>query len=135
MAIQFSVATRTAQADAIDDQFNGGTPPATIEIRTGAPPANCAAADSGTLLATLTGPNPFHGAASAGAITAGTIVSDSAGDATGSPGHWRVKQGGGSTVVAQGTAAIGSGDLNFNAGVTLGGTVSITSWVLTIANA
>ncbi len=134
MSIQFDVATRNAELDAIDDAFNGGTPPAILEIRTGAPPANCAAADSGTLLATLTFSNPAHGAAASGTLTAAVITADASGDASGTPGHFRVKQGGTGTVKCQGTAAVGSGDLNFNQAISLGGNVSVSSWVFTAGN-
>ena len=52
MAIQLSVAVRNARLDAIESAISTGP---TLEIRTGAQPANCAAADSGSVLATFSG--------------------------------------------------------------------------------
>lgn len=50
MTIQLATSTRNAMLDAIET--DAGTS-AIIKIRTGAQPANCAAADAGTVLATL----------------------------------------------------------------------------------
>ena len=50
MALQMSDNVRNARLDAME--VTVGTAP-TLEIRTGSPPANCAAADSGSVLATL----------------------------------------------------------------------------------
>jgi hypothetical protein len=137
MALQLSVAAQHAKLDAITAIIDGGATAATIEVRTGAPPANCAAADSGTLLATLTMSDPSFEAAgttTAGEANADAITSDVSADASGTPGHFRIKQGTSGTVVAQGTAAVGSGDLNFDAAIELGGEVSITSLVLESGN-
>lgn len=51
-----------ASANYIAGQLDGGT----IEIRTGAKPANTSDADSGTLLATIVLPDPAYQAASGG---------------------------------------------------------------------
>ena len=59
MAFQFSDAARNAALDAIETAV-GASP--TMTLRTGAAPANCAAADSGTVLATLTLPADFFAA-------------------------------------------------------------------------
>jgi hypothetical protein len=53
MALQLSVAVRNAMLDAIESTI--GTS-AVLKIRTGAPPASVATADSGTVLATLNPP-------------------------------------------------------------------------------
>lgn len=53
MAYQFSDAARNAANDAIETAI-GASP--ILEIRTGAPPATAATADSGTVLATMTLP-------------------------------------------------------------------------------
>lgn len=53
MTLQKSVAVRNAGLDSIEATI--GTSPI-LTIRTGAPPANCAAANSGTVLATITLP-------------------------------------------------------------------------------
>jgi len=66
MTIQLSTAVRNAQADAFESTT--GTA-AKLQIRSGAAPANCAAADSGTLLCEMTLPSDWLSAASSGAKT------------------------------------------------------------------
>lgn len=137
MASNFKISTaaRNAACDGIVDLCEGGTPPATIGVRTGAPPTNPGDADSGTLLATLTCSNPAFGAAAAGVATANAITDDSSADASGDAGHFRVYQGGGSTVIMQGTAgeAADSPDMTFdNKSIVAGGTVSISSFTVTV---
>ena len=63
MALQLSVAVRNALLDAIESTI--GTS-AVLKIRTGAPPASCATADAGTVLASLTLPSDWMAAASSG---------------------------------------------------------------------
>ena len=53
MAVQFSTAVRNAWLDTTESTI--GTSPK-LQIRTGAQPANCAAAATGTLLAEITCP-------------------------------------------------------------------------------
>jgi hypothetical protein len=91
MAFQFDVATRNASLDAIETAI--GTAP-TLEIRSGAVPANCAAADAGTVLATLALPSDWLAAASAGAKALLGTWQDASADAAGVAGHFRIKAGG-----------------------------------------
>ena len=111
MAIQMSAALRNARLDAITTLLGNG---ALIEIRTGAQPANVAAADSGTLLATLTGGTPFAAGAASGVLTLSAITGDSSADASGTAAHYRLKTSGG-TCHEQGTvtATGGGGDMTF----------------------
>lgn len=127
MATQFDTTIRTAEAQAIGDTF--GTA-GTIEVRSGTPPGVGNAA-TGTLLATLTAVTWQVGAA--GAITF-TATADSSGDASGTPGHIRMKTSGG-TAKIEFDAAVGSGTANFSAAVSLGGAVSLTSATITVGNA
>lgn len=90
MAYQFSTGARNAALDAIETA--AGTAP-TLEIRTGAPPADCGAADSGTVLATMTLPSDWMAAAASGAKAKSGTWQDLSADATGKPSHFRVKQG------------------------------------------
>ncbi|MCA3696245.1 hypothetical protein [Aquidulcibacter sp.] len=108
MAIQFSVAVRNARLDAIESAI--GVSP-TLEIRSGAPPVNPAAADTGTVLATLALPSDYMAAASAGSKQLLGTWQDLAADATGTAGHFRLKQG--ATTHMQGTitATGGGGDM------------------------
>lgn len=63
MSLQFSVAVRNARLDAIETTI--GTS-ARIKMRTGAKPATCADADSGTVLADVTCPSDWLAAAASG---------------------------------------------------------------------
>lgn len=63
MTVQLATSTRNAMLDAIET--DAGTS-AILKIRTGAQPANCAAADSGSVLATVNLPSDWMAAASGG---------------------------------------------------------------------
>lgn len=134
MAIQLNTATRNAMLDALAAAVDAGTG-AIIEVYTGSPPGIANAA-SGTKLATLTmTAAAAFSAASSGVLQEATITSDSSGDATGTPQYFRVLTQSGGTAIIEGDAAVGSGSLNFSAGVTLGGTVSISDFNFTAGNA
>jgi hypothetical protein len=130
MALEISATVRDAMLNAIETTI--GTSP-TLEIRTGAPPADLATADSGTLLADLALPSDWMAAASAGAKAKSGTWQDTSADASGTPGHFRLKTSGG-TASIQGTSAVGSGDLSFDATISLGGTVTITTFTITAGN-
>src|SRR5262245_43461103 len=136
MAIQLSVAVRTARLDTIES--TSGATSMTLEIRSGAPPANCAAPDQGTLLATLTLPNDWMAAASAGTKSMTGTWQDTSADAAGTAGHFRIYASDGTTAHLQGsvTATGGGGDLTLdNAVLASGQSVTITSFTLTDGNA
>ena len=95
--LQESTAVRDACNDARETTI--GTTP-TLELRTGAPPATCATADSGTLLATLVLPSDWLTASASGAKSKNGTWSGT-GAAAGTPGHYRIKQG--ATCHQQGT--------------------------------
>jgi hypothetical protein len=135
MALKFSVAVRNARLDAIE--VNAGVD-AIMKIRTGAAPANCAAADSGTVLATLTLPTDWMAAASSGSKAKSGTWADASADAAGTAAHFRIYQSDGTTVVMQGTVTeTGSGgDMtvdndNFEAGQTF----TVTGFTITDGNA
>lgn len=118
--MQYSVAVRNAQLDAVETTI-GAT--AIMRIRTGAPPANCGTADSGTVLATLTLPSDWMAAASSGSKAKAGTWEDTSADATGTAGHFRIYDSSGTTCHIQGTitATSGGGDMevddtSFNAG-------------------
>jgi len=132
MALQYSVAVRNAQLDAVETTI--GTTP-TLEIRTGSPPANCAAADSGSVLATITLPSDWMNAASSASKTKLGTWQVAAG-ATGTAGHWRIKQG--ATCHAQGTCTGtgGGGDMELdNTSINSGQTVTVNTFTLNRGNA
>jgi len=91
MAFQFDVASRNAALDASEATGGAGPP---LEIRSGSPPANCASADTGTVLATLALPADWLAAAANGAKTLLGTWQDLSADAAGVAGHFRLKGGG-----------------------------------------
>lgn len=87
MAIQFNVATRNARLDQIES-LNGTS--CSLEIRTGSPPATCATAGTGTILATINLPSDWMTAASSGSKSINGTWTDASADNTGTAGYFRV---------------------------------------------
>lgn len=135
MALQLSVTVRNARLDAIETAI--GTA-AILEIRSGSAPADCATADSGTLLASMTLPSDWAAAASSGSKAKSGTWQDASANATGTAGHFRIKDSGGTVCHVQGTVTVtgGGGDLTVdNTSIASAQTVTITSFSLTDANA
>jgi hypothetical protein len=135
MALQLSTAVRNTRLDAIETTI--GTS-AIMRIRTGAAPADCAAADSGTVLATLNLPSDWLAAASSGSKAKAGTWQDAAADATGTAAHFRIYDSGGTTCHLQGsvTATGGGGDLEVqNTSFATGQQITVTSFTLTDGNA
>jgi hypothetical protein len=133
MAIQFSVAVRNGRLDSFETTV--GVSP-TLEIRSGSAPANCAAAATGTLLASMALPSDFMAAASAGAKAIAGTWQDASADATGTAGYFRINQG--ATCHMQGTvtASGGGGDMIIdNVSIASGQQVNVTAFTLTDGNA
>jgi hypothetical protein len=134
MAVQLSVAARNARLDAIETVAGAA---AKLQFRTGAQPANCAAAASGTLLVEMTLPSDWMAAASGGTkVLAGTW--QGIGAAAGSVAHYRIVDNAGTTCHEQGsvTATGGGGDITVdNVVIASGQTVTITTKTLTDGNA
>jgi len=135
MAVQLSTAVRNARLDAIETTI--GTS-AVLKIRTGAQPANCAAADTGTVLATLNLPSDYLAAAASGSKSKSGTWEDLSADNTGTAAHWRLYASDGTTCGAQGTVTVtgGGGDLTLdNTSISTGQAITITSWTFTDGNA
>lgn len=135
MALQLSTAVRNARLDAIETTI--GTS-AIMRIRTGAAPADCGTADSGTVLATLNLPSDWLSTASSGSKAKSGTWQDASADATGTAAHFRIYDSGGSTCHLQGTvtATGGGGDLEVqNTSFASGQQVTITGFTLTDGNA
>jgi hypothetical protein len=135
MAIQLSAAVRNARLDAIETAV--GTS-AVMKIRTGAQPANVAAADSGTVLATLALPSDWMAAASGGDKSKSGTWQDASADAAGTAAHFRIYASDGTTPHLQGSITLtgGGGDLTVdNTSLASGQTFTITSFTLTDGNA
>ena len=134
MSIQQSVTVRNAMLDAIETAV--GTAPV-LKIRTGAAPATCATADSGTVLVSITLPSDWMAAASAGSKSMSGTWSGTAA-AAGAAAHYRLYASDGTTCHEQGTvtATGGGGDLTLdNTSIANGQTVSVTTFTRTAANA
>lgn len=133
MAVQLSVTARNNRLDSIETTV--GTS-AKLYIRTGAQPASCADADSGTVLATFDLPSDWMAAASGGAKAKSGTWQDTSADATGTAAHFRVKDSGGTTCHIQGSVGQGTGDLQLdNTSIVAGQQVTITGFTLTDGNA
>jgi len=135
MALQYSVTVRNAQLDAVETTV--GTAPL-LRIYSGSAPANCAAAASGTLLAEATLPSDWMAAANSGSKALSGTWQDASANATGTAGHWRLYDSGGTTCHAQGTvtATDGGGDMTLdNTSIASGQSVTITSFTITAGNA
>lgn len=135
MALQYSVAVRNAQLDAFESTTGVS---AVLRIRSGAPPATCLAADSGTVLATLNLPSDWMSAASGGSKALLGTWQDTSADATGTAAHFRIYDSTGVTCHAQGTitATGGGGDMTLdNTSIAVSQTVTVTSFTLTAGNA
>lgn len=134
MAIQLGTTLRNNMVGQYETTI--GTAPK-LQIRTGAQPANCAAADSGTLLCELTLPTDWMTAASSGSISLNGSWTGT-GAAAGTAAHYRLKDSAGSTCHEQGsvTATGGGGDLTLdNTSIAVSQAVSVTSWTRTQSGA
>jgi len=130
MAVQLSTAVRNARLDAIETTIS--TSP-TLEIRTGSVPANCAAADSGTVLATLTLPSDWMAAASGGSKALSGTWQDTSADATGTAAHFRIKQS--TTCHIQGTVGTSGTDMVVDSvSFTAGQQFTVTAFTLSDGN-
>ncbi|NBW12389.1 MAG: hypothetical protein EBR82_30590 [Caulobacteraceae bacterium] len=135
MPIQLSTSVRNARLDSIETTI--GTS-AILRVRTGSAPANCGTADSGTVLATLNLPSDWLAAASSGSKALSGTWQDLSADNSGTVGHFRIYDSGGTTCHIQGTVTVtgGGGDMTFDtATFTAGQQVTVTGFTLTDGNA
>ena len=134
MALQFSTTLRNAMLDQIETTI--GTS-AVLKIRTGAAPANCGTADSGTVLATITLASDWAAAASGGTkALSGLPVSDTSADNTGEGAHWRLYASDGTTCHMQGTYGTSGTDIvGDSTSFTAGQAFNITAWTWTAPGA
>lgn len=136
MAIQLSVAVRNAILDVYESTI--GTAPK-LQLRTGSVPANCAAANTGTLASTLTLPSDWMAAASSGSkALAGSWTGTGAASGPHTLAHYRLFESTETTCHEQGTVTVtgGGGDLTVdNTSLATGQTINITTWTRTAGNA
>ena len=135
MALQFSTTLRNAMANQWETII--GTTPI-LTIRTGSPPADCATANSGTVLSTVNLPSDWLNAASSGSVTLNGTWSDASADATGTAAHYRIHDSGGTVCHEQGTvtATGGGGDLTVDSTSFVSGQpFSVTAFTRTMPGA
>lgn len=129
MAIKLSTETRNAVCNAAVDRLDGGR----VEIRTGSRPANPQAAATGTLIGTLTLPDPAFGDAVTGTATANAVTPGSAsgsGVATWFRAYRSAGNGGGA--VLDGDVGEAAEDMVVqNTDINAGQALSVTSWTHT----
>lgn len=132
MSIQTSDTVANDGLDAVELTV-GASPSFLIYDDSAAPPADCAAAATAALLATLSLPADWLAAAgSRQKLLAGTWSGPASAGAAATPGYFRINVG--PTCHIQGTCGIGSGDLSFDGPVTAGQTITITAFTVTDGN-
>lgn len=139
MAIQLSVAARNARLDAIETTI--GTTPK-LRMYSGAMPANCAAARTGTLLVDVALASDWMANAASGAKAANNLPIATTGQAGAGAGtnvgYFCITDAAGTTVGLQGTvtATGGGGDMTVdNISIASGQAVNVTGFTLTDGNA
>jgi hypothetical protein len=105
-----------------------------LEIRTGAQPASCTAADTGTLLVSITLPADWLTAPSGGAVSKNGVWSATA-TAAGTAAHYRLKQSGLCWEQGNITATGGGGDITITSvAIAVNDTATVTSFTKTALN-
>ena len=135
MTVQLSILARNAKLDAIETLIGVS---AKLKIRTGAAPADCDTADSGTVLASMDLPSDWMAAAAAGVKSKSGTWEDVLADAEGTAEHYRIYSNDGTTCHEQGTVTItsGGGDMELdNDEIAVGQLVTVTSYQWTEGNA
>lgn len=138
MARQFSTAFRDAAIGQLESTV--GTTPV-LRIFSGSPPANCAAANTGTELANGNLPSDWLGAASSGSVSKNgtwTLTGQSGAGGGTNAGYYRLYASNGTTCHEQGTvtATGGGGDMTIdNISIANGQTITVTAYAATMPGA
>ncbi len=130
MPVQRSVAVRNAMLDAEETAIG---PSALLQLRSGPQPVNCAAADSGALIAQFTlpadlAPNASNGVKTWNPVSAITV------SASGTIAHYRIKSSDGTVCHQQGSCGVAAGSPDLvidNASPNAGQTVNVQGWTVT----
>jgi hypothetical protein len=136
MTISLSTLCRNARLDAIST-YAGGTAKLNVyQLTTGSSaPAADTNAVPGTLLAAITNPATYMGAASGGSAVKSGTWSDTSADAAGTAAFFRLVKNDGTTVVLQGTVGTAAADMIVdNAVFAAGQTFTVTTFTLTDGN-
>lgn len=135
MTLQFSTSVRNAELDSIETTISTS---AILKLRSGAAPADCGTADSGTVLASMSLPSDWMAAASGGSKSKSGTWQDASADAAGTAAHFRIYASDGTTCHIQGTVTLtgSGGDMTLdNTNLQTGQSVTISSFTLTSGNA
>lgn len=134
MTVQIADAVANAMLDAWETAI-GVTP--ILRIRSGAPPANLAAAATGTVLATLNLPADWMANAAARSKAKSGTWQDLSADAAGTAGHYEIVDSGGTVRMEQGTvtATGGGGDMTIdNTNIAAGQQITVTAFTRSMPN-
>jgi len=132
MAIQYSTTVNNAKLDAIESTIGAS---AILKIRSGAAPANCGSADSGTVLATVSLPADWMAAAASASKAKSGTWSDASADASGTAAHFRVYDSGGTTCHIQGTVGTSGTDMIVDSvSFTAGQTFTVNTFTINAGN-
>ncbi len=132
MAIQYSVAVNNARLNAVEATV--GTD-AVLKIFSGALTANCAADNPTGELVSITLPTDWmNDAGTASKTLKGTWSGTATGGSGATPASFRIYASDGTTCGVQGSAGIGSGDLQVDGTITSGQTVTVVSFTINAAN-
>lgn len=134
MTIQLSVSVRNARLDQFETTV--GTS-AKLRILTGAQPADCATAQSGTLLCEIALPSDWLAAASSGSKSKSGTWSGT-GAASGTAQHFRIVDNAGTTCHMQGSVSAtgGGADMTLdNTSIASSQAVTVNTFTLTDGNA
>ena len=136
MTVQYSVSVNNARLDQIETTVGTNVG---LLIYTGLPPANCAAAPSGTLLVAISLPADWMAAASSATkAKSGTWSGTAVG--TGTAGHFRITNGSPTDVAQiQGNVDLASAsptaDMTLdNTSISSGQTVTVSTFTITAGN-
>lgn len=135
MALQLSSTVRTSRVGSIETAI-GGT--ALMRMLTGAMPANCAAANTGSTVCSFALPADWLDTATGGTVGKNGTWQEASADGSGTVGYFRIYDQPGTTCHIQGTCTntSGGGDMELqNVIINSGQQVTITSFVLTDGNA
>ena len=133
MALQYGTTLRNNKLDQVE--ITAGTSPI-LKILSGTPPANCAAADTGTTLVTMALPSDWMANASGGSKAKQNTWQASA-VGTGSMGYFRLYDSASAACHIQGlvSQATASGELIVdNSAVSTGQVVTVNTFTLTAGN-
>ena len=133
MAVQYSTAVRNSMADAWEAAMGTAIK---VQIRSGAQPANCAAASTGTLVCefTLASDWSANGASGQKSLSNTPISASASAANAGGAMHYRFLDSAGTTCHEQGTVTVtgGGGDIEIDSmTVTSGQTLRITGYTKT----